>query len=322
MKIKSQKLSKTFLQRMVTFGILILIVVVLSVISDSFLSYTNINNVLQQTTPVIITGAAATLLMISGGIDLSVGSVVALAGITTARAAQAGIPLPLAVLFGALVGLAIGVINGILVDKLHIPPVIATMGNMYIARSLALIFSDGKAINVGLPKAYVNLGRGVWNGISLAVMIMIFIMVFFVFLEKKTLLGKYCFAIGGNKTAAIYSGINVHRYTILYYMLTGLLAGFAGTILGSRLGVGSPNVGDGFEFDVVVAVVLGGTSMSGGEGSVLGTLIGTLIVGFLGNGLNLMGVESFYQGLVKGIVLVAAVILDAFIRKKLTAVGA
>lgn len=322
MKTKTLKMSKSFLQRMVTFGILVLIVIVLSIIGDGFLSYTNINNVLQQTAPTIITGTAATLLMIAGGIDLSVGSVVALAGIAAARTAQADAPLAVAVLAGAGVGLLIGAVNGLLVDRLNIPPVIATMGNMYIARSLALIFSDGKAINVGLPKNYVDLGRGMWNGLSVAVLIMVLIVVLFIFLEKKTLLGKYSFAIGGNRTAAVYSGINVHKYTVFYYLLTGLMAGFAGTILSSRLGVGSPNVGDGFEFDVVVAVVLGGTSMSGGEGSVLGTLIGALIVGFLGNGLNLLGVESFYQGLLKGIVLVAAVILDTFIRKKLASKSA
>jgi ribose/xylose/arabinose/galactoside ABC-type transport system permease subunit len=322
MKLSRLRLNKNSLQNIVTFGILLVIVLALSFLSREFLTYTNINNVLQQTTPVIITGVAATLLMISGGIDLSVGSVVALAGVIMARAAQTGMPMVLAIFCGILVGLLIGLLNGGLVDRLNIPPVITTMGSMYIARALALIFSDGKAINAGLPRNYTGLGRGMLGVLSVPVLVTIVILLIFVFLERKTLLGKYSFAIGGNKMAAIYSGLGVHGMVIVYYLLTGLLAGFAGCILSSRLGVGSPNVGQGFEFDVVVAVVLGGTSLSGGEGSVFGTFIGALIIGFLGNGLNLLGVQSFYQGLLKGVVLVLAVILDTSIRKKLANIKA
>jgi ribose/xylose/arabinose/galactoside ABC-type transport system permease subunit len=318
MKLNKLKLNKNSLQNLVTFSILLLIIISLSFLSKEFLSYTNINNVLQQTTPVIITGVAATLLMISGGIDLSAGSVVALTGVTMARAAQTGMPMSAAVLCGISVGLLIGLMNGALVDRLHIPPVIVTMGSMYIARALSLIFSDGKAINAGLPKNYTHLGRGMIGIFSIPVLLTVALLILFIFFERKTLLGKYSFAIGGNKIAAIYSGIGVHRLVVVYYLLTGLLAGFAGCILSSRLGVGSPNVGQGFEFDVVVAVVLGGTSLSGGEGSVLGTFIGALIIGFLGNGLNLLGVQSFYQGLLKGIVLVFAVMLDTSIRKRLS----
>lgn len=315
---RTSRLNKTVLQRLVTLGILVCIVVVLSILDPGFLSYRNINNVLQQTTPVIITGAAASLLMIAGGIDLSVGSVVALSGIVMARVAQSGMGMAAAVAAGMLVGTAVGLLNGLLVDKLRIPPVISTMGNMYIARSLSLILADGKAINAGLPKAFTTLGRGAIGPLSVPVILMVLVLLAFIVIEKKTLVGKYSFAIGGNRVATLYSGINVHKYTIIYYVLTGMMAGLAGTVLASRLGVGSPNVGDGFEFDVVVAVVLGGTSMSGGEGSVVGTLVGALIVGFLGNGLNILGVESFYQGLLKGFVLVAAVVLDTFISKRLT----
>jgi ribose/xylose/arabinose/galactoside ABC-type transport system permease subunit len=312
------KLNKNLLQNFVTFGILLIIIIALSFLSREFLTYTNINNVLQQTTPVIITGVAATLLMISGGIDLSVGSVVALSGVVMAKITQFGVPMELGVLCGVFVGFLVGLLNGKLVDRLHIPPVIMTMGSMYVARALALIFSDGKAINAGLPRNYTELGRGMLGILSIPVLLTIVILLIFIFLERKTLVGKYSFAIGGNKIAAIYSGLSVHGLVVAYYLLTGLLAGFAGCILSSRLGVGSPNVGQGFEFDVVVAVVLGGTSLSGGEGSVLGTFIGALIIGFLGNGLNLLGVQSFYQGLLKGIVLVFAVILDTSIRKRLS----
>jgi ribose/xylose/arabinose/galactoside ABC-type transport system permease subunit len=317
MKLVKLTLNKNSMQSLVTFCILFIIIVALSFLSREFLSYTNINNVLQQTTPVILTGMAATLLMISGGIDLSVGSLVALSGVAMARAAQTGMPIAFAVLCGIFVGFLIGLLNGVIVDRLRIPPVIVTMGSMYVARALALIFSDGKAINAGLPRNYTGLGRGMIGVFSVPVLLAITLLLLFIFIEKKSLLGKYAFAIGGNKTATIYSGIAVHNMVITYYVLTGLLAGLAGCMLGSRLGVGSPNVGQGFEFDVVVAVVLGGTSLSGGEGSVLGTFIGALIIGFLGNGLNLLGVPSFYQGLLKGVILVLAVILDASIRKRL-----
>ncbi len=313
-----KKLNKNGLQGIITLSILVVIVIALSLMTSSFLTYTNINNVLQQTTPIIIIGMGATLLMISGGIDLSVGSVVALSGVVMARVAQADLPMGVAILAGVVVGVLIGLLNGTLVDKLRIPPVIATMGSMYIARALALIFSDGKAINVGLPKNYTDIGRGVIFGLSTPVLIMAFMVILFIFVEKRTVFGKYSFAIGGNRVASIYSGVNVHFLTIIYYTVTGALAGFAGCILGSRLGVGSPNVGSGYEFDVVVAVVLGGTSMSGGEGSVVGTLIGALIIGFLANGLNLLGVDSFYQDLLKGIILVLAVVLDTSIRTRLS----
>jgi ribose/xylose/arabinose/galactoside ABC-type transport system permease subunit len=188
---------------------------------------------------------------------------------------------------------------------------------MYAARGIAFIISDGKSVNVGLPPSYDVLGRGFVGAVPLPAILLIVVFLIFLFIEKRTTLGKYCFAIGGNKTAAILSGINVNSIVIILYTIVGCLAGLAGIIMSSRLGVGQPSVGIGFEFDVIVAIVLGGTSLAGGKGSLTGMLIGALIVGFLSNGLNLLNVQSFYQEVFKGLVLVGAVILDNTIKNKL-----
>ena len=161
------------------------------------------------------------------------------------------------------------------------------------------------------------LGRGYVGPVPISILITAAVFAVFYFIQKKPLLGKYAFAIGGNRRTALLSGINVHKVGVVLYVLVGALSAFAGTMLSSRLGVGNASVGDGFEFDVVVAVILGGTSLDGGEGSVFGMLIGALIVGFIANGLNLLGVHSFYQDIVKGIVLVGAVFLDRFLKKRI-----
>jgi ribose/xylose/arabinose/galactoside ABC-type transport system permease subunit len=188
---------------------------------------------------------------------------------------------------------------------------------MYMARGLALIFAGGKTINVGLPRNFILLGRTNIGPLPVPLVIMIIIVALFVFIQNKTILGKYSYAIGGNKTTAILSGINVSSVVIFLYILVGILAGFSGTIMAARLGVGHPNVGIGFEFDVIVAILIGGTSLSGGEGSVLGMVIGAFIVGFLSNALNLLGMHTFYQYVVKGVVLILAVILDLFIKERI-----
>lgn len=311
------KINKSTLQRLVTFGILILIMVVLTILTNTFLSVVNITNVLRQVSFVVIIGSAVTLLMISGNIDLSVGSTLALSGVLAAKFAVLGISLTGSFIIGALVGGVIGLLNGFMVTKLKITPVIATLGTMYVGRGLALIFCNGRSINVGLPMEFSLIGRSFVGPIPLPLIFVIVIVAIFVFIETKTILGKYSFAIGGNRNAAILSGINAGGVVFLLYAVSGLLAGFSGVLMASRLGAGDPNVGLGFEFDVIVAVILGGTTLSGGEGSVLGMVIGALIVGFLSNGLNLLGVYTFYQSVFKGGVLVAAVLLDRYLKEKI-----
>jgi ribose/xylose/arabinose/galactoside ABC-type transport system permease subunit len=313
------KLKKTTIQNLVTLFILVLIMIVLTILSRQFLTYVNITNVLRQVTIVIITGSVVTLLMISGNIDLSVGGTVALTGVIAAKLAASGMRLELAIVLALVVGCAVGAINGLLVTKLRITPVIATLGTMYVARGLTLIICDGRSVNVGLPLNYTVLGRGFLGPFPIILVFVVIIAALFYFIEKKTLLGKYSFAIGGNSTAAILSGVNAHAIVFILFTLVGLLAGFSGILLSSRLGAGDPIVGQGFEFDCIVAIVLGGTSLAGGEGSVAGMIIGALVVGFLGNGLNLLGVYSFYQSVFKGVILVGAVVLDTFMKSRLRA---
>jgi ribose/xylose/arabinose/galactoside ABC-type transport system permease subunit len=310
--------SRSSLQKLIIVGIMLILVIALSLLSREFLTFSNFSNVTRQIAIVIITGSAVTLLMISGNIDLSVGSVVAMTGVLVAIfSSRLGIPLWISVILASLFGGVTGSINGFLVTKLKIPSVIATLGTMYVARGLAYVFCDGKTVNLGLPDNFRWLGGGFVGPVPIPLLLTVVIACVFIFVQMKTLLGKYAFAIGGNKVTALLSGINVNLVTFLLFILSGILAGFSGTILASRMGVGMPTVGIGFEFDVIVAILLGGTSLSGGVGTVWGMIVGAFIVGLLGNGLNLLNVFTFYQSILKGIVLVVAVVLDITLKEKL-----
>lgn len=312
------QISVDFLQKLVIVGVLVLIVIVLSLLTDTFLTVTNLKNVSRQVSFVVITGSAVTLLMISGNFDLSVGSTLGLTGMLSAYFVTLGVPLWLSIILSTLIGTCIGLFNGILVVRLKIPSIIATLGTMYIARGVALVITEGHSIHLGLGPNFTFLGRGYLGPVPITLLIIIFILGLFYFIETKTILGKYAFAIGGNKRTALLSGVNVGAIIILLYVLVGTLTGFSGTLLASRLGVGQPMVGQGFEFDVIVAVILGGTSLKGGEGSVFGMLIGAFIVGLIANGLNLLGIHSFYQSILKGAILAGAVLLDIMLKKRIT----
>jgi ribose/xylose/arabinose/galactoside ABC-type transport system permease subunit len=306
-----------FSQKIVIVGVLVLIVGVLAVLSREFLTITNLTNVTRQVAFVVITGSAVTLLMISGNFDLSIGSILGLTGMFSAFFVSAGLPLWLSLIASTLIGTATGLLNGVMVVLLKIPSIIATLGTMYAARGLALVITGGNSIHLGLGPHFTLLGRGFLGPLPIMLVITLVILAIFFFIESKTILGKYSFAIGGNKRTALLSGINVGAIVILLYVLVGTLAGFSGTLMASRLGVGQAMVGQGFEFDVIVAIILGGTSLEGGEGSVFGMLIGAFIVGFIANGLNLLGIHSFYQSILKGAVLVGAVLLDRAFKERI-----
>ena len=299
-----------FSQKIVIVGVLVLIGAVLALLSRDFLTITNLTNVTRQVAFVVITGSAVTLLMISGNFDLSIGSILGLTGMLSAFFVSAGMPLWISLIASTLIGTATGLLNGLMVVVLKIPSIIATLGTMYVARGLALVITGGNSIHLGLGPQFTLLGRGFLGPVPIMLLITLAILAIFFFIESRTILGKYSFAIGGNRRTALLSGINVGAIVILLYVLVGTLAGFSGTLMASRLGVGQPMVGQGFEFDVIVAIILGGTSLEGGEGSVFGMLIGAFIVGFIANGLNLLGIHSFYQSILKGAVLVGAVLLD------------
>ena len=314
---RAAKIDKSNYQKLVIVGVLLLIMAVLTILSKDFLTVANVTNVLRQVSTTVIAGSAVTLLMISGSFDLSIGSILAIAGTMHAIFVTKGVPIPVAIILCIMIGIAVGLVNGALVVLLDVPSFIATLGSMYAVRGAAWVITGGNSISRGLTKSFTVLGRGYVGPVPISILITAAVFAVFYFIQKKTLLGKYAFAIGGNRRTALLSGINVHKVGVVLYVLVGALSAFAGTMLSSRLGVGNASVGDGFEFDVVVAVILGGTSLDGGEGSVFGMLIGALIVGFIANGLNLLGVHSFYQDIVKGIVLVGAVFLDRFLKKRI-----
>ena len=302
--------------RTLALNVLILVGVgaALSLASDRFLTIENLANVARQVSFVGITASAVTLVMVAGGLDLSVGSVVAVAGVVAAKlAAEAGWPLPPAFLLGVVAGGVFGSLNAFLVVGMKINPVIATLGTLYIGRGMALLLAGGEPVK-GVPLAFNDLATGTIGPLSLPLAIFAAVAIAMFVIERKTLLGRWAIASGGNSEAAQLSGIPINRTRILLYIFSGLAAGIAGILINSRVATGDPNSGSGFEFDVIVAIVLGGTALSGGQGSVVGTVVGVLIVGILGNGLNLLGVQSFSQYVVKGVVLIVAVGISEVLR--------
>ena len=318
--LKSGRRGATLdIQLLILVGILVLVMAVSTALTPRFLSYVNMINVLMQVAMIMLTGSAAVLLMIAGAFDLSVGMVLALTGVMYAFMSKNGIPTPLALVLSILIGSGFGLLNGALVVGLKITPVIATLGTMYVAQGLAFIVAwiDGGAnVTTGLPRDFEVFGRTMVGPIPLFLLIVFALILIFYFLFAKTNLRKYAFAIGGNQTAARLSGLKVGGVVLALYVLVGTLTGFAGMTLASRMGSGSPKVGTGFEFDVIVAIVLGGTSIYGGEGSFLGMILGALIIGFVGNTLNLLNVMFFYQTVLKGLILVGAVLLMRQLRSR------
>lgn len=306
----NSRLNSRYLQRFMIIGILLVLCVVFAVMSEEFFTYINIRNILRQQSMVAITAAGATFVMITTGLDISVGSTIALSGVVFAKLVQGGMPLLPACLIAILVGGIVGLINASMIVGAKINPVIATLGSMYAVRGIAYLVAGGTTIANGLPKNFNVLGRGYIGPVPIPVVIMILVYIVFHFVLSRTLLGKYTYAIGGNKETARLSGISVAKVMVLLYVITGLLTGLSGAIMASRLTSGNPQIGTGFEFDVIIAVFLGGVSTTGGEGTIVGTFIGAMIVGVLSNGLNLLGVDPFYQYIIKGIVLVLAVMLD------------
>ena len=301
-------------QLLVISGILLFLIIFFSLFSHRFISTRNLMNIIRQSSYIIMTGSVVTILMISGHFDLSVGSVAALSGVTMALLAQSGVPLGLAILAAVGIGLVAGMLNALVVTYFDIPPFIGTLGTMFICRGMALIVTNGFTVRENLPENYKILGHGTVMGIPNPVIIMLVIVGIALVVQKKTIIGKYSIAIGGNTLAARLSGINVGRMVSIYYLMIGAVVGLTGAVQSSRLGVGEPNIGGGFEFDVIIAVILGGTALEGGKGSIIGMIIGALIVMVIGNGLNLLGVLTFYQSIIKGVILVVAVLIDQSLR--------
>ncbi len=293
---------------------LFLLVVIVSILNPSFLEPLNLLNLLRQVAINALIAFGMTFVILTGGIDLSVGAILALSSALTAGMMVAGVDPIVAILIGCILGALMGMVNGLFITIGKMAPFIATLATMTIFRGLTLVYTGGNPIT-GLGDNYLFqlFGRGYFLGIPVPAITMILAFVFLFVLLHKTPFGRKTYAIGGNEKAALISGIKVTKVKIMIYSLSGMLAALAGAILTSRLNSAQPTAGTSYELDAIAAVVLGGTSLSGGKGQIFGTLIGALIIGTLNNGLNLLGVSSFYQMVVKGIVILIAVLLD---RKK------
>ncbi|SHI24065.1 ABC transporter permease subunit [Desulfosporosinus lacus] len=297
------------LQRMGPLVGLILIVFILSMVNSDFLTVSNIFNVLRQVSINALIAYGMTFVILTGGIDLSVGSIIALSSAFAAGMMASGTNSWLAIGIGVLSGTLMGTVNGVVIARGKVAPFIATLATMTIFRGLTLVYTEGKPIT-GLPDAFGMIGRGYLLEIPMPVIWMLVAFGVLYVILKFTSFGRHVFALGGNEEATRLSGINTNRVKILVYSMSGLMASLSGIILTSRLNSAQPTAGTSYELDAIAAVVLGGTSLSGGKGWIVGTLIGAMIIGILDNGLNLLNVSSFYQQVVKGGVILLAVLLD------------
>ena len=277
---------------------------------SSFLTQKNVFNVLRQISTNLYLACGMTMVIILGGIDLSVGSVIAMSGCVAAGCvSRYNLPLAVALLCGVLVGLVVGMFNGYVISSTTIPPFIVTLATMNIAKGLAYVYTGGSPVRV-VTKEWQFVGAGYIGPVPTPVVLLVIVLFVTAMIMNKTKLGRHLYAVGGNAQAAEFSGISVARVKFLVHTYSGIMAGLAGIVLASRMYSGQPTAGDGAEMDAIAAVVVGGTSMAGGSGKIGGTIIGGLIIGVLNNGLNLMNVNSFWQYVLKGCVILLAVYLD------------
>ena len=288
---------------------LVVVTVVMIFASDTFLTASNLSNIARQVSINAIIAVGMTCVILTGGIDLSVGPVMALSGTLTAGLMVAGLPPGLAIGAGLLIGVAFGIGNGLFVAYLHMPPIIVTLATMGIARGFGLMYTDGYPIS-GLPEWFGFFGRQSLLGIQVPILIMLVTYLVAYVLLQHTRIGRYIYAIGGNEEAVRLSGVRAARFKLLVYGISGLTAAIAGLVLTSRLMSGQPNAGIGFELDAIAAVVLGGASIAGGRGVIVGTLLGAMLLGVLNNGLNMLGVSPYVQSVIKGAIILLAIFIS------------
>ena len=292
---------------------LLVLVIIVSVLNSSFLNVSNIMNLLQQVSINALIAFGMQFVIMTGGIDLSVGAILALSGAIAAKLILGGMAPLLAFLVGILCGAVFGAVNGVLIAYGKAAPFIVTLATMSIFRGMTYVLTNGNPITG--PKmndsfSFQFLGQGYLFGVPFQVYLMIFAYVIFYVLMHKTSFGRKTFAIGGNEKAAYVAGVKVNKILVWIYIIAGILSAVAGMVLTSQLSSAQPDAGTGYEMDAIAAVVLGGTSLAGGTGKMSGTLVGALIIGVLNNGMNLLGISSFYQQIVKGVVILIAVLLD------------
>lgn len=307
----NNKNTKNMIQELGALIALILLVLVIGIISPEFRTFSNFLSLLRQSSINGFIAFGMTFVILTGGIDLSVGSVLALTTAFCASFIANGMPVGLAMILALLIGTAFGVVSGVMITKGRLQPFIATLITMTVYRGLTMIFMDGKPIsNLGDSFLLKFVGKGNIFGIPVPVILFLIVFAVVAFLLEKTTFGRRIYATGSNWKSAKLAGVNIDRTKIIAYAISGCLAAVSGLILLSRLGSAQPTLGEGYELDAIAAVALGGTSMNGGRGRIWKTFVGVLIIAVLNNGLNILGVSSYYQDVVKGIVILIAVMSD------------
>jgi ribose transport system permease protein len=322
---QSSDRRRDLIQKFAALAGLIALATVFSIVSQAFFTVSNALTIALQVTSIGLLGIGATCVIITGGIDLSVGAILALAGVIAALAVKAGAPVAVGMLAGVVAGIACGAVNGLCVTLLKLPPFIATLGMMLVARGVALQITDAKAIG-GLGDGFAELGNGsllrvvrvdsegfpdvLFPGIPYPVLLMAGLAIAVAVLLRRTTLGRHIYAVGSNREAARLSGVHVGGVTLFTYVLSGGLAGLAGCVLASRLVTAQPSEGLMYELDAIAAAVIGGSSLTGGVGTITGTIIGAFVIGTLRNGLNMGGVSAFTQQIVIGLVILLTVWID------------
>ncbi len=312
-KVEKQMNVKELLVKYKSLIGLVLLIAVVSIMSPAFLSTKNIFNILRQTSINAIIAAGMTFVILTGGIDLSVGSILAISGAVCASLLASGQSIIVGIIAAIVIGALVGFLNGFIIAKGKLQPFIATLATMTVLRGLTLVFTDGKPITLGSGKLAVDFGQiggGMIFGIPTPAIIMLVVFLVCAYILNQTKMGRYTYALGSNEEATKLSGLNTDKIKIWVYTISGILASIAGIIITSRLFSAQPTAGNGYELDAIAAVVLGGTKLAGGKGKISGTIIGALIIGVLSNALNILDVSSYYQMMVKGIVILIAVLLD------------
>lgn len=303
-------------RRYSVFLILLGLGIIFSFGSERFLTTSNLLNIALQTSIVAIIAIGMTFTILTSGIDLSVGSVMALSGaLAVGLAVKQGLGTFTGIGLALLAGSAVGGVNGLLIVKGKMPPFVATLAMLAVARGLTLVYTDGRPI-AGIDDAFIFLGNGSVLGLPMPVFILLVVLIIAVIILRYTHFGMYVYATGGNEEISRLAGISTARTTVLVYVISGFTAALGGILLVARLWSAQPNAAVGWELDAIAAPVLGGVSLFGGVGGVTGTVVGAFILGVLSNGLNLMGVPSFYQQIIKGVVLILAIMLDLLTKKK------
>ncbi|KZX78617.1 ribose ABC transporter permease [Oleiphilus sp. HI0009] len=311
--VRNKIFSKEWLIEQKSLIALLLLIVVVSFLNSNFFTVDNLLNILRQTSVNAIIAVGMTFVILTAGIDLSVGSVLALCGAICASMIGLEVPVMIAVPASLLAGALLGAISGVIVSKGKVQAFIATLVTMTLLRGVTLVYTDGRPISTGFTDtadSFAWFGTGYAFGIPVPVWIMVVVFGAGWYVLNHTRFGRYVYALGGNEAATRLSGINIDRIKIGVYAICGFLAALAGIIVTSRLSSAQPTAGMGYELDAIAAVVLGGTSLMGGKGRIIGTLIGALIIGFLNNALNLLDVSSYYQMIAKAVVILLAVLVD------------